>query len=1064
MTVRAEGSEDSVANRLASAVRHLVAELEDDPMRVVSRGAAWAPTADTKSVAVAGSAAVRRLMRTSMRALGFHVQPRAKNLGVDYAPRARVRKREVQQTRRRQQQARRARIRRLPAAAAVRVNRTGTRPARMYGAAVAGIADAYMSQIRAEAAEMHGESRGRSTTMRLAARRDDPALQYYMRVIGMWAAMIWSRRMPDDIMQDAWKHAMVTVGLAEQPHTATTGGAGVMVTVLRDLGWAFPAFHAVRTADGVIVDMRRTCMKTIMHYAKDDYEVTAARKSVLADRCGDYSGALGFPLVRTPQPHSGEEEPTTTDAAGGGDEDQGGDLSDEERRRRSASRYEATLWGVRREEREQIEKQWRDRGYLSHGERPIPWYEPVARVAAMKAAKHSPALASVIALAEGGWWSPWRRYIDGLCQRPICACGQVACLHHMLVECPRSATMRSEHHDQAVFQEARTQRWNRLFSIGAPMRPAMPSDPRDLREDFGDADHPRHLKGEVFTDGAMRGRCRRVLRAGWSFAMVDCAGAVVWGRFGTIAERYPSVLRSELRALLEAVRCSAGKLTVHVDNAQVVRGFQMGRKWCVSPRREAADLWRDFWDAAEPLGANLCVVKVKAHLPDTAIADGVITRMELLGNRAADALAKRGALLAVRDSPSAAVERAFSQALRWYEWAMHYAANWPDEAQPPAAAATSSTPAAAHEGGPRRPAARTRAAARTGGAEAATEGRTTTRAPWKLHASSPHILWTAPNAVVCRRCGRASAAKADKHRRAFARSPCGGSAAGRAAARLGFDLRARETRCRIGREDLRGRGYTPLNEALPDESSDDDLPQSAVAPPPAMPSDVPLCDDAAADREQRLEMGTVDTRATAEQSEDAPARKKRRLSGGSQSDAEADTRPPTSPTARRAGDDIDQHQRRPHHDHHLHPHPRGEAPPGEHASGATVAQERGQRRDRPADDQPLEGDVKRRRHGLEVTDDRTDGAELEPRGAEAAAVNEGGTSVTWLPSTRWGVGHQMKLIGPIAYCAICGRYAIERVGRGLLDVCHGPDEDTRSRVQRMKDGRHPITGISLTDH
>ncbi len=69
----------------------------------------------------------------------------------------------------------------------------------------------------------------------------------------------------------------------------------------------------------------------------------------------------------------------------------------------------------------------------------------------------------------------------------------------------------------------------------------------------------------------------------------------------------------------------------------------------------------------------------------------------------------------------------------------------------------------------------------------------------------------------------------------------------------------------------------------------------------------------------------------------------------------------------------------------------------------------------------------------------------------------------WLPSARWGSNHQIRIFGPIACCTVCGRYAIERVGRGLLEACTGPDDDAKNRVRRMRQGQHPITGKSLTD-
>ncbi len=82
--------------------------------------------------------------------------------------------------------------------------------------------------------------------------------------------------------------------------------------------------------------------------------------------------------------------------------------------------------------------------------------------------------------------------------------------------------------DQDILRQAAAQDWNPLFRRGVPYRPSMPPDPGAHTIDFGDHDHPRYITGSVYTDGALRGRCRRVLRAGWAYAMTDHNGQLVW--------------------------------------------------------------------------------------------------------------------------------------------------------------------------------------------------------------------------------------------------------------------------------------------------------------------------------------------------------------------------------------------------------------------------------------------------------------------------------------------------------------------------------------------------------
>ena len=87
----------------------------------------------------------------------------------------------------------------------------------------------------------------------------------------------------------------------------------------------------------------------------------------------------------------------------------------------------------------------------------------------------------------------------------------------------------------------------------------------------------------------------------------------MWGKYGAVAEHYPSVVRAELRALLEILRHTAGGLVIHVDNKEVVDGVQLGAAWCCAANRDGADLWRSIWRILDDL-ADIHVVKVKAHL------------------------------------------------------------------------------------------------------------------------------------------------------------------------------------------------------------------------------------------------------------------------------------------------------------------------------------------------------------------------------------------------------------------------------------------------------------------
>ncbi len=298
VTLRAEGTEAAVHSDLAGATRELLDILEGDLGMVISRGAPWRPTEDTKSTVVVGDPSLRRRIGTSMRAVGFHVRRQAKNLGVDYAPLKRFGKRVVQQERRREAQTRRRRIRRLPAAAAVRLDRTGKQPAVMYGGLSTGIPPPLMRELRSDAGSAYGEIRGRSLTARLLARAADPARRYYRRLVTTWASLVWTKRMPMEVLRDAWVHAQATVATAADPYTATTGGTGVLVAALRQIGWKFPAPNVMVTIEGVTLDLAVLCPRTVVKYLDEDYETHALMNSLAARQMNDWTGEAGFPRTK----------------------------------------------------------------------------------------------------------------------------------------------------------------------------------------------------------------------------------------------------------------------------------------------------------------------------------------------------------------------------------------------------------------------------------------------------------------------------------------------------------------------------------------------------------------------------------------------------------------------------------------------------------------------------------------------------------------------------------------------------------------------------------------------
>ena len=58
--------------------------------------------------------------------------------------------------------------------------------------------------------------------------------------------------------------------------------------------------------------------------------------------------------------------------------------------------------------------------------------------------------------------------------------------------------------------------------------------------------------------------------------------------------------------------------------------------------------------------------------------------------------------------------------------------------------------------------------------------------------------------------------------------------------------------------------------------------------------------------------------------------------------------------------------------------------------------------------------------------------------------------------------HALVVRGALAYCARCAQFAIKRLGGGLKGTCVAPQSRTRNAVQarlnRLKEGKHPVTG------
>ncbi len=423
-------------------------------------------------------------------------------------------------------------------------------------------------------------------------------------------------------------------------------------------------------------------------------------------------------------------------------------------------------------------------------------------------------------------------------------------------------------------------------------------------------------------------------------------------------------------------------------------------------------------------------------------------------------------------SPTGAIESQMRQCLKWYRWVHAFAAKWDDNLY--GSGDDEAQKKKGKKGKKGKPQMATTAAT-------ADQMQAAAPAPWRVHATRPHLIWTTNAAVVCRRCARGSEATAAKHRRAFARTACGGAAAGRLLARLGISLDAESARCRISALELSQKGYAPQNEAFSDELRDaldvhrgeghdharegrggvDDeskMPEMQVQENSRRPrgqqsSTVDTGETESeqqrprkAQRQSRLdepfdERGVTDAAdARFDHDDHVPGDREDDADGsveGDAGEAEQGHSPPRLPPHAKAG------KRRRLGDPLLMSGVKRKLPPPEDAD----------------DDGTEDAYQQEELHGMTsspATRQRLSTPTGAPSSSSSATASGSQARGTWLASSSWGAGHKIRVNGPLAFCSACGRYALERVGIGLVDQCKGPDRDAAEKAWKVAEPPHPV--------
>ena len=568
-----------------------------------------------------------------------------------------------------------------------------------YGSAVTGAAPADVIAARRFACAAVGPMAGRSAFARLQLRAYDVGALMATDPILEWSKAIWDGQVPRQQLSLAWRRALPIISMADRPFSAVEGPAGAMLASLLRLGWKSPSpFHFI-DKEGGYIDLTDICPDTLRLMLRDALRDQDGKRSAMGARIGG-----------------------------------------------------------------------------------MPDLEPLRDAVGTKAVRGTAVGASLIALGEGGWWTQERLFEAGAhgVEDPYCrACGPgadeehrspcwplVGSLLHRCAACLASRKLRdmASNHKGILEQAQRLDASNDpLFVHGVPLMLPKPAKVPFVARWCGGRDPPQDFAptGNAFTDGALKQLAPRVARrGGWAWVVIDDQGKVIAGMYGTCPEVHLSSLRVELRAVIQVLRACIPPITVWVDNARVVEGWQRGPEWCTASARPAADLWKVLWWTASDIGEDLISIrKVKGHASEGDVQAGRTTWYKRAGNEQADHFAGQGADLAEELAPAAMHVSHYRRAREWYKWLAVLAANWPRDVQEAVQRPRAIAPAHA---APRQVAAVVDLAA--------------------VHAVQPHDVKESSGRLACERCQRYISASAPAFaRRLFIGGECRGSVEQRAA-------------------------------------------------------------------------------------------------------------------------------------------------------------------------------------------------------------------------------------------------------------------------------------------
>ena len=381
------GSEQAVADQSCRVADLTIQILEEGLGLTLSRGREGFASSEAKTVGVGSGRGLRTMLLKRLGKRGIHVRKEAKHLGVDYGPGS---KRGVKaaQTKRVQAAKRQfTRIKRLGSFGGARIFRGGPMQGMKYGATVQGVSAATLAAARRMAAEVYGKSHGRSCTARLQIYGYDPAEDLIVPAVMEWACAAWEKRLPARDMAMAWRRAKEEMSQTHLQHAKVSGPGGAFLSALSRLGWSPQSPFTVMDQLGRTFDLRNTAPRTIKELAKDAwYDRKAVESEVYAD-IFDEEGSRGYGRGRVMV----DGKALTLEQSG---------------------RDEVKRWAEAKCHR--LEGAY------------VPWFEPLQGLikTAIRKRRMTAPWRSIIAMAEGGWWTQLRRFKSGMARDPWCrACG-----------------------------------------------------------------------------------------------------------------------------------------------------------------------------------------------------------------------------------------------------------------------------------------------------------------------------------------------------------------------------------------------------------------------------------------------------------------------------------------------------------------------------------------------------------------------------------------------------------------------------------------------------------------